>query len=102
MRTYTAGEVRAAAGDRPVRPIDASANEDDVLLIVDADTARDLAAAWSAWHMLNEPHAIHRPGWEADVTALVTAAAHADLATDGRTVTVDGVPHRVQIIGGAS
>lgn len=80
MPGHTTAEIAAAAGDVPPAAVQAIANDGDVLVIVDAATARELAGAWSIYHT-NETHNARRPRWHDDVVALVTAAAHADMAT---------------------
>lgn len=85
-RDYTASEVAAAAGDVPPAPIEAYANDDDVLILVDSHTARELATAWSVYHEQGKPPADRRPRWADDVVTLVAAAAHADLYAGTATV----------------
>lgn len=75
-----------------VRPVEAWATpEGDVFVRVDAATAREIAAAWGAWHATSAVNSDGRPRWHDDVVTLLAAAAHADVeAGTARIVDPDG------------
>lgn len=79
-RDFVSAEAAAAADDVSPTPMDVASNDSDVLIVVDATTARELATAWSVYHAEPTQQA-RRPRWHDDVVALVTAAAYADMAT---------------------
>lgn len=79
-RDFVTAEAAAAADDVTPTPMDVASNDSDVLIVVDAATARELATAWSVYHAEPTQQA-RRPRWHDDVVGLVTAAAYADMAT---------------------
>lgn len=60
-------------------PVVVVESDGQVVIRCDAAAARDLALAWSHWFE-HELRSIRRPGWEATVFDLLSAAARADLA----------------------
>lgn len=68
-----------AAENAAIRPVRAVATpEGEVVVFLDPSTARELAAAWSIYHV-DKSCADRRPRWGDDYIQLVTAAGHADV-----------------------
>lgn len=60
-------------------PIRAFALGGDVVIKVDAATARDISEAWATQYAVSEELEADRPWWMDDVIAIARAAALADL-----------------------